>query len=350
MGKTLDYNVGLLYLKNKFGDDLLERLNDYSTFQRNGESIKIKAEHVRIHEVDIDFRTKYSLFIDRCSHRIPQAVGLFMIFAFRGVEVINNPLSFHYFIANKDAAFAMAKSLGIPVPQTFILPSHDTPQLKQDEYLFHEPFNWLSMVEEVGFPCLLKPAKGQAALDVNIVSDLNELWHHYNLSGNKVMTLQQKVPSNHDWHVRCLCIGRKIIPIKFIFRNQDASEYIFDEDFLNDETGKKVVECARILNRLFGYEMNSVEFIIDPDGVPWAIDFNNPVPDSRREMLGDIYYNDYLEAMVELVVDKSRLNKKGSFLPGINEFSEIAGLDIPVEEKYGKALAAANEYYLRKID
>ena len=66
------------------------------------------------------------------------------------------------------------------------------------------------------------------------------------------------------------------------------SRYFFEEAFLSAETGRKVLDYAKVINRAFGYEMNPIEFIIDRQGEPWAIDFNNPVPDSRREVLGEV--------------------------------------------------------------
>ena len=90
--------------------------------------------------------------------------------------------------------------------------------------------------------------------------------------------------------------------------------------------------------------MNSIEYIIDHEGKPWAIDFNNPVPDARREVLGEIFYEDYLSAMAELVYDVTdRLIP--DFLPDINSYVKIAQSDISEEEKFQKALSLASHYY-----
>ena len=125
----------------------------------------------------------------------------------------------------------------------------------------------------------------------------------------------------------------------------DMSEYIFDPDFLTPEQGKKIIESSRIINRAFGYEMNSIEFIIDKNGEPWAIDFNNPIPDGRANVLGPVFFNDYQNAFIERAIEIAKYRPKYLFLPKLNEFSEIAQMKISKEEKFDLALAEANKYY-----
>jgi hypothetical protein len=92
--------------------------------------------------------------------------------------------------------------------------------------------------------------------------------------------------------------------------------------------------------------MNSVEFILDHQGVPWAIDFNNPIPDGRREALGDDFYQDYQEALVDFVKQVAYEQKPSYFLPDLNPYSRIAQMSCSLEEKYKLALQEANLYYL----
>jgi len=202
------------------------------------------------------------------------------------------------------------------------------------------------MVKEIGFPCILKPAEGRAAFDVTQAQHIQELWYQYDLSGRKIMTLQQKVKTSNEWQVRCICVGRTIIPLKYIFRAGDMSEYIFEEGFLTKEQGESVVNQCRVINRAFGYEMNSVEFYLDDDGVPWAIDFNNPVPDGREEKLGEVFFNDYINAFVRLCKEVAIEGNDAPYVPELNQYAEIARKPISREERFKEALALANEYYL----
>lgn len=343
---TKEYPVGLLYFSEHFGSVLHERLNAMSPFENSkGDMVKIVAEHCEIHEIPADYATRYRCIIDRASHYLHQGLGILMSFAYQGVHIVNNPVSFHHFIANKDAGYSMIDRLGIPVPRTYILPTHTNPGFEEKDFRFHRVFDWNAMMEDVGFPCYIKPAEGRGAFGVTKVKNMDELFEAYNQSGKKVMTVQQDVPTKNEWHVRCICVGRKIVPIKFIFGTQDSSRYLYDEGFLSEETGKRVVEYARVINRAFGYEMNSVEFIVDPHGVPWAIDFNNPIPDGRLSILGEIFFNDYVNGLVELVRDKAWFDEPAPFIPPLNELAEIARQDVSKEERFAMALKAANRYY-----
>lgn len=347
MAANIEFNIGLLHFNNQFGLDLEKRLNDVEVFNdKNGNNVKINAEHVAIHEIDLDFNTKYNMIIDRGSHRFKQGIGILMTYAFKGVYVINNPLSFHFFIDNKDVGYSIANQLGIKVPVTFILPPHTTPGFDEENFKYHKIFDWEKMMNKVGFPCIIKPAGGRAAIAVNIAHNMEELFHYYNQSAEMIMTVQKIVDTDTDWHIRCICVGKEIITTKYIFRKMDMSEYIYEENFLTPEQGKKVIESTRIINRAFGYEMNSVEFMIDKQGEIWAIDFNNPIPDGRASVLGPVFYNDYQNAFVQRAIDLATYKPQSLFLPKLNEFSQIAQMNISGEEKYLLALEEANKFYL----
>jgi len=349
MKNTKKFRVGLIHFTNPFGLDLEERLNAVPVFvDKDGDEVKIEAEHVAIHEIDLDFKTSYDMIIDRGSHLFKQGIGILMSYAFKGIYIINNPLSFHFFIDNKDVGYSIAHELGIKVPKTFILPPHTSPHLEGEQFRYHKFFDWKGMIEKIGFPCFIKPAPGRGAFGVNKVNNFEELFYYYNQSGEKVMMLQEVVDTENEWQVRCICVGKKIVPIKYIFRTMDRSEYLPDHDFLTPEQGRIIMESSRIINRAFGYEMNSIEFIIDRQGIPWAIDFNNPIPDGREKVLGPIFYNDYQQAFVERAIEVAKYRPKYLFLPELNQYSKIAQMKVSKEKKFSLALKEANKYYLNE--
>lgn len=343
------FHVGLLHFSSEPGEEVEQLLNELPAFGNCfGTTTKICAEHVKIHVIPVDYQTKYNFIIDRSSHRLSSAIGILKMFAFRGVEIVNNPLSFWWFVDNKDAAYGMMRDLGVRVPKTYLLPQHTTPYLKNDEFIHHEFFDWDGMMQDIGWPCFIKPVDGRGAVGCNQANNLDELIQYYNNSGSRVMMVQQAVDSPFNWHIRCLCVGRKIIPMKFIFRKYDLAEYIFGRNFLDQDTERQVIKQAKVINRALGYEMNSVEFVIDQDGIPWAIDFNNPVPDGRRDKLGDDYYNDYVGALVSLALDKAYWPEKVPFLPPLNDFADISRLQISKVARFEQSLKRANQYYLRE--
>ncbi|MAE71392.1 MAG: hypothetical protein CME06_13105 [Gemmatimonadetes bacterium] len=342
----MQYQVGLLYFTEALGDALLESINaSPRVFSAGGREIELVAKHMKITEFDIDHESRYSLVIDRASHRLEIARGVLMSHAFRGVHVINNPLSFHYFIAHKDVGYSIVRRLGVRVPATFILPPHSSPRLERGDFKFHRHFQWDKMMSKVGFPCYLKPAEGRGAEGVSLCNDMQELLEAYDASGDRSMTVQAAVSSPHEWHLRCLCVGREIIVMKYIFRPGDRSEYLPDKSFLTVDQGREVVDSCRIINRAFGYEMNSVEFVIDDKGDAWAIDFNNPVPDGRPGELGENFFEDYVGALTRRAAELARFPVSSLFLPDLNAFSAIAQLEGDERTRRQRALEQANRFY-----
>ena len=340
------YRVGLLYFQETFTKELQYRLKELGPVKNHkGQETLVKAEHIPIHEFSIEFPFSYDLVIDRASHYFRLGIPIFMMMAHKGMRVVNNPFSFHYFINRKDVGYFIANQLGIPVPPTYILPVYETPFFKEDDFLHHKHFNWDQLVRDVGFPCILKPANGRGAKGVRLCEDMDSLLRNYHLSGSEIMVVQSMVDTPYEWQVRCLCMGKHILISKYIFREFDQSEYLEEDDFLEPELKKKIEEYCYVINRSMGYEMNSVEFFIDHEGVPWAIDFNNPIPDGRLGALGSLWYERYLQAMVNMVVDMAIESKEMDFIPDVNRYSKISRQDIPREERFQKALKIARPYY-----
>jgi hypothetical protein len=341
-----NFRIGLLYFQEAFSKELEFRLKQIHPAQdHNGEPLKFEVEHIPISEYNLDGPPRYDLVLDRASHYFPLGKSMFMMMAYRGTHIINNPFSFHYFISRKDMGYYMAHQLGVHVPETYVLPMQETPHFKKDDFVHHRHFNWNQIIERVGFPCFIKPANGRGARGVHECANADELLSAYEDSGTEVMVVQSKVDSPYPWQVRCLCLGRQILITKYIFRKFDQSEYLEDENFLSDDVIEQVVNQSRVINRSMGYEMNSVEFYLDENHTPWAIDFNNPIPDGRLEALGPYWYESYLCAMMQMILKATQRPDRPDFIPDVNPYANIARLDIPREKRFQKALSLANEYY-----
>jgi hypothetical protein len=340
------YRVGLLYFQETFTRELEFRLKKVGPLKdRDGIETWIRAEHIPIHEFSIDLQCSYDLIIDRASHYFRLGIPMFMMMAHQGTHIINNPFSFHYFINRKDVGYHIAQELGIPIPPTYVLPVYETPFFKKEDFVHHRHFEWEIIAEKIGFPCILKPANGRGARGVKFCKDLDSLLESYHHSGTEIMVAQTIVDSPYEWQIRCLCMGKEILISKYIFREFDQSEYLEDENFLEPDLKKLIEEYSYVINRAMGYEMNSVEFFIDHEGIPWAIDFNNPIPDGRLEALGPHWYEKYLQAMVQMVIRFAMDPADPDFIPDVNPYSRIARLSIPKEERFQKALEIASPYY-----
>ena len=340
------FRVGLLYFQEAFSKELEYKVSQLDVVKNHkGQKVQIEVEHVPIQEYGLELPFEYDLVLDRASHYFRLGISMFMMMAHKGIRVVNNPFSFHYFIDRKDVGYYIAHQLGVNVPPTYVLPTCKTPFFKEEDFVHHRLFDWETIIEDVGFPSFLKPANGRGARGVTQCRNRRDIMEAYDESGKEVMVLQSKVNSPYDWQVRCLCMGKNILISKYIFRDFDQSEYLVDENFLSPELEKKIIDQSRVINRSMGYEMNSVEFFIDENDEPWAIDFNNPIPDGRLEALGPYWYEKYQNIIIQMILDYAKESPKSEFIPNVNDYANIARMKISREKKFEKALKLANQYY-----
>ena len=115
---------------------------------------------------------------------------------------------------------------------------------------------------------------------------MDELLRVYDDSGAEVMLLQQFIDYEH--YVRVFVVGKtETLPVHYI---PSERRYVLNHQHLSPELGKKIVEDSRNICRVLGYDINTVEFAIK-DSIPYAIDFMNPVPEAKPEVLTTEYFN-----------------------------------------------------------
>jgi hypothetical protein len=114
------------------------------------------------------------------------------------------------------------------------------------------------------------------------------------------MTLQEFI--DFTQYVRCFTFGKTdILPVHYDPKDR---RYIVDHKYLSAELGERVVKDAQTINLALGYEMNTIEFAIQ-DGVPYAIDFLNPAPDFERDRITAFYFEQVVDRMARLVIDRA---------------------------------------------
>jgi len=346
-----DYWIGCIHFSEKFGQEFLQKLNNLAPITTiNGKKYQIKAEHLAIDAIALQAKPKYHLIIDRSSYIYPQISGLLTGYAFQGVYLINNPFCFAYYLNNKEATYTIAQELGINIPKTYVLPPKEVRTLSPDDYRFHQNIDWGKITDDLGLPLMIKPSAGKEISGIDKAQSADELSHYHEYSGSRVMLLQSQVKNPHDWQIYCLCIGRKILPIKYIFQQNAAGQYITETDFLSPELEKQVINICQVLNRVLGYEMNAVELMLDESGNLQVIDFNHPVPEGAKAILGETLYLEYQQALIDLILDIVQGEKILDFVPSqINDFVAIARQpDVTKAEKFAQALALAKPYYQPK--
>jgi hypothetical protein len=262
----------------------------------------VTAEFVKLGGTRMDEPAKYRVIVDRISHEVEYYRGYLKHAVLQGSYVINNP--FWWTADDKYFNYSVAAKLGIAIPKTVLLPQKGYPKdvdinaesLHNLEY----PIDWDALLDYVGRPAILKPYSGGGWKHVYKVHTKEELWAAYDQSSPYCMTLQEFI--DFTQYVRCFTFGKTdILPVYY---DPKERRYIVDHKYLSAEIGERVVKDAQTINLALGYEMNTIEFAIQ-DGVPYAIDFLNPAPDFERDRITEFYFEQVVDKMARLVIDRA---------------------------------------------
>ena len=138
--------IGILFgQENSFPQAFVERIN--SKAEKN-----ISAELVSINIVNQAEYSGYDVIVDRISQDVPFYRAYLKNAALCGTTVINNP--FWWSADEKFFNNALATKIGVAVPKTVLLPSHQVPTDTNDNSFRNlaYPLNWEAMFEYVGWP------------------------------------------------------------------------------------------------------------------------------------------------------------------------------------------------------
>ena len=280
----------------------------------------VTAEFVKLGGTRMDEPAKYSVIVDRISHEVEYYRGYLKHAVLQGSYVINNP--FWWTADDKYFNYSMAAKLGIAIPKTVLLPQKGYPKdvdinaesLHNLEY----PIDWDALLDYVGRPAILKPYSGGGWKHVYKVHTKEELFAAYDQTAPYCMTLQEFI--NFNQYVRCFTFGKMdILPVHYDPKDR---KYIVDHKYLSAELGERVVKDAQTINQALGYEMNTIEFAIQ-DGVPYAIDFLNAAPDFERDRITDFYFEQVVDKMARLVIDRALTGKASNSWPRWEEMLAI---------------------------
>jgi hypothetical protein len=286
----------------------------------------VTAEFVKLGGTRMDEPAKYRVIVDRISHEVEYYRGYLKHAVLEGSYVINNP--FWWTADDKYFNYCVAAKLGLAIPKTVLLPQKGYPKdvdinaesLHNLEY----PIDWDALLDYVGRPAILKPYSGGGWKHVYKVYTKEELLAAYDLTSPYCMTLQEFIDFNQ--YVRCFTFGKTdILPVHYDPKDR---RYIVDHKFLSAEIGERVVRDAQTINQALGYEMNTIEFAIQ-DGVPYAIDFLNPAPDFERDRITAFYFEQVVDRMARLVIDRALSGDVSNSWP---RWEEMAGIKAGTHE------------------
>jgi len=299
--------IGILFgQEDTFPWAFIDRVNE----KIKAQGIKdMMAEAVSIDTVEQAKSDEYVVIIDRISQDVPFYRAYLKNAAITGTAVINNP--FWWSADEKFFNNALAESIGVPVPKTFILPSSHRPP-DTDENSFRNmkfPFDWEKMFKTIGFPAYMKPHDGGGWKSVYRVESPEDLWEKHGETENLVMMLQEEI--NFTEYFRCYALGTdKVHIMQYEPRNPHHLRYVLDGDPVDKKILDLVEKYCVKLNKALGYDFNTVEFAIR-DGVPYAIDFCNPAPDADINSVGQENFDWIVENAADMAIARAKQYKKG---------------------------------------
>ena len=291
--------IGVLFgSENSFPSALVEHIN-----ARNLDGIR--AEFVVTGAVALDAAQRYSVIIDRISHEIPFYRSFLKNAALHGTIVINNP--FWCSADDKFLNYSLGQKIGVPVPPTVILPHKNLPEGTTERSVrnLEYPLDWDAVFAYVGEHGFLKPINGGGWRDVHHVHNRDEFFRAYDQTRDLCMVYQKAV--NFTEYFRCYVIGRKKVRVMaYDPRMPQAERYVQHPPRYSRTLLYRVEQNALKLCRALGYDINTVEFAVEK-GVPYAIDFMNPVPDADLGSVGAANFNWIVRATADMAITKARL-------------------------------------------
>ncbi len=268
----------------------------------------IIAEPVRIEKAMQGEATGYAVIVDRISQDVPFYRTWLKNEALTGTAVINNP--FWWSADDKYFNNCLMTQVGVPVPNTAIIPSYEKPTDTKDESFSNlaYPLDWETIFSKVGFPAYMKPYAGGGWKNVYRLEDKEDFFKKHAETDQLVMLLQEEIV--FDEYYRCYCIGGKHVRI-MPYEPRNPHHLRYSAGFTpSPERSKQMEDIVLRINHYLGYDFNTVELALR-DGVPYAIDFGNPAPDAERSGVGEDNFEWVVETAANYAIERAKAQKPG---------------------------------------
>jgi hypothetical protein len=310
-----------------------------------GDTLRFEVERVTIEPFDLRQPVKYDVVVDRLTHWLNTSrewikKGILM----DGLYVFNNPWSVQS--NEKHTSYAAMMKLGMPIPETWMLPAKQYAADKVDAKVtlkrYGKLFDLAKVGERIGFPFFMKPYDGGGWRAVTRVKSAKEAWAAYDESGEAVMHVQASV-EGYDSFVRTIGFGPQTRQVSYAPDAPLHDRYTQKVDFLPKAEADHLRKVTLTINAFFGWDFNSCESL-RKNGVWHPIDFANPCPDSQVTSLHFHFpwmVKAYLRWTLFCAATKRPMRKTLDWEP----FYEVAALDLPYAEKLDRYAAIADQRF-----
>lgn len=297
--------IGILFgMEDTYPWAFIDRVNELG----KGDII---AEAVQIDELSQGEDYGYAVIFDRISQDVPFYRSYLKNAALNGTYVVNNP--FWWSADEKFFNNCLVKKMGLPLPKTYLLPSHARPEgTTEKSFRNMKWLNWEKIFNEIGFPAYMKPFEGGGWKNVYRVENEEDLWNKLAETGTLVMMLQEEI--FFEDYYRVYCVGREHVHIMpYEPRNEPHLRYVTESNYSGKELEsllKTIKDYTLKINKALGYDFNTVEFAVK-DGIPYAIDFCNPAPDADINSVGQENFEWIVEHTAKFAIEMAKAHKDG---------------------------------------
>ncbi len=309
-----------------------------------GDTVRVEVERITIEPFDLRQGCRYDVLLDRLTHWyhtsrewIKKSVLM------DGLYVFNNPWSLQSM--EKHTSYCAMMHLGLPVPDTWILPPKEyepTADLEATLGRYARHFDLGEVGRRLGYPLFMKPYDGGAWVGVTRIENEQQLRAAYEQSGRRVMHLQKAV-EGWDLFVRCLAVGPQVNVIKYDPAAPLHERYRVAFNVVDAEEWSLLNDMALTINSFFGWDFNSCE-ALHADGLFHPIDFANACPDSQVTSL-HYHFPWLVKAKLRwalfCAVTRRPMRPNLDWAP----YYEIAARDLPYRERLAAYGALARRHF-----
>jgi len=310
----------------------------------DGDRVRFQVERVAIEPFDLRQPCKYSVVVDRLTHWFPLTrEWIKKAVLMDAVYVFNNPWTVQSM--EKATTYAAMIHLGLPVPETWILPPKEhEPKDDLEPTLsgYARLFDLGAIGERVGYPLFMKPYDGGAWVGVSQIADEAQLRKAYEASGRRLMHLQRAV-GGFDLFVRCLAVGPQFTVMRYDPSAALHDRYKVDFGFVDAEEWSLLRDMTLTINAFFGWDFNSCE-CLRQGGEFFPIDFANPCPDSQVTSL-HFHFPWVVKAQLRWALYCAATRRAMRRLPDWEPFYAVREQGLPYRERL-RAYAAIAEQRL----
>jgi hypothetical protein len=300
--------IGVLFgMEDTFPWALIEAVN-----RKGGD--RVEAMPVEISYLKDDGVFAYDVILDRISHEIPFYRTYLKCAMASGVRIVNNPV--WWSADDKFFDNLVAKSVGVAVPRTVLLPHKQyPPNTEAKSFRNMRWVDWDQVFDYIKFPIFMKPAYGGGWKDVYKCNNAEEFFAAYDQTRDLTMMAQEAI--EFETYYRCYVLGRKRVHLMAYDPKQPHHlRYVQDPAPMDPKFEARLRRDAIALCDALGYDMNTVELAVR-DGIPYAIDFMNCAPDADLFSVGQSNFewvvNNMAEVLIEIATGDRRMELTGSW-------------------------------------